>query len=83
MDSIEKLDSGYLAMAELTKEIGFLVQRSVNQGNKELTASDIEHILKMTTDVTLKIKSVPAITNMNTCYDLHVPKYKIKYKNNV
>jgi len=44
-------------MAELTKEIGFLVQRSVNQGNKELTASDIEHILKMITDVTLKIKS--------------------------
>ncbi len=57
MGCIEKIDSGYLAMAELTKEIGSLVQKSVNQGNKELTASDIEHILKMTTDVTLKIKS--------------------------
>ena len=57
MDCIEKIDSGYLAMAELTKEIGSLVQKSVNQGNKELTASDIEHILKMTADVTLKIKS--------------------------
>ena len=57
MDCIEKIDSGYLAMAELTKEIGSLVQKSVDQGNKELTASDIEHILKMTTDVTLKIKS--------------------------
>ncbi len=57
MDSIEKIDSGYLAMAELTKEISSLVQKSINQGNKELTASDIEHILKMTTDVTLKIKS--------------------------
>jgi len=57
MDCIEKIDSGYLAMAELTKEISSLVQKSVNQGNKELTASDIEHILKMTTDVTLKIKS--------------------------
>ena len=57
MDCIEKIDSGYLAMAELTKEIGSLVQKSVNQGNKELTASDIEHILKMTTDVTFKIKS--------------------------
>ena len=56
MDCIEKIDSGYLAMAELTKEIGSLVQKSVNQGNKELTPSDIEHILKMTTDVTLKIK---------------------------
>ncbi len=57
MDCIEKIDSGYLAMAELTKEIGYLVQKSVNQGNKELTTSDIEHILKITTDVTLQIKS--------------------------
>ena len=57
MDCVEKIDSEYLAMAELTKEIGSLVQKSVNQGNKELTPSDIEHILKMTTDVTLQIKS--------------------------
>ncbi len=57
MDCIEKIDSGYLPMIELTKEIGFLVQRSINQGNKELTASDIEHILKITADVTLEIKS--------------------------
>ena len=57
MDCIEKIDSGYLAMAELTREIGSLVQKSVNQGNRELTPSDIEHILKMTTDVTLQIKS--------------------------
>jgi len=53
----EKLDSDYLAMAELTKEIGSLVQKSINKGRKELTPSDIEHILKMTSDVTLKIKS--------------------------
>jgi len=52
----EKLDSDYLAMAELTKEIGSLVQKTINQGHKELTPSDIEHILKMTSDVTLKIK---------------------------
>jgi len=57
MDCIEKIDSDYLAMAELTKEISSLVQKSLNQGNKELTPSDIEHILKMTDDVTLKIKS--------------------------
>jgi len=57
MDCSEKLDSDYLAMAELTKEIGSLVQKSINQGRKELTPSDIEHILKMTTDVTLRIKS--------------------------
>jgi len=57
MDCSEKLDSDYLAMAELTKEIGSLVQKSINKGRKELTPSDIEHILKMTTDVTLRIKS--------------------------
>ncbi len=57
MDCVEKLDSDYLAMAELTKEIGSLVQKSINKGRKELTPSDIEHILKMTTDVTLRIKS--------------------------
>ncbi len=52
----EKLDSDYLAMAELTKEIGSLVQKTINQGNKELTPSDIEHILKMTSDVTYNMK---------------------------
>ena len=57
MDCIEKMDSDYLAMAELTKEIASLVQKSINRGNTELTPSDIEHILKMTTDVTLQIKS--------------------------
>ena len=57
MDCIEKIDSDYLAMAELTKEIASLVQKSINRGNTELTPSDIEHILKMTTDVTLQIKS--------------------------
>ena len=57
MDCIEKINSDYLAMAELTKEIASLVQKSINRGNTELTPSDIEHILKMTTDVTLQIKS--------------------------
>ncbi len=57
MDCTEKSDSDYLAMAELTKEIGSLVQKSFNKGHTELTSSDIEHILKMTSDVTLKIKS--------------------------
>ncbi len=57
MDFSEKIDFDYLTMAELTKEIGSLVQRTINQGHKELTPSDIEHILKMTSDVTLKIKS--------------------------
>ncbi len=52
----EKFDSDYLAMAELTKEIGSLVESSANQGHPDLTPSDIEHILKMTSDVTYKMK---------------------------
>ena len=56
MDCNEKFDFDYLAMAELIKEIGSLVERSVNQGHQDLTPSDIEHILKMTSDVTYKMK---------------------------
>jgi len=53
----EKLDSDYLAMSELTKEIGLIVNDSVDEGRTDLSSSDIEHILKITSDVTHKIKS--------------------------
>ncbi len=56
MDCNEKLDSDFLAMAKLTKEIGSLVESSINQGHQDLTPSDIEHILKMTSDITHKMK---------------------------
>ena len=52
----EKLDSDYLAMSELTKEIGLIVSDSFDEGRTDLS-SDIEHILKITSDVTHKIKS--------------------------
>jgi len=52
----EKLDSDYLAMAELTKEIGLIVSDSFDKGQTDLSSSDIEHILKITSDVTCKIK---------------------------
>ena len=52
----EKLDSDYLAMSELTKEIGFIVKDSLDEWESDLSPSDIEHILKITSDVTLKIK---------------------------
>ncbi len=49
-------------MSELTKEIGSIVQNSFNQGRNNLTSSDIEHILKITSDVTYRIKSqIPEI----------------------
>ena len=56
MDCSEKLNSDYLSMTELTKEIGSIVQKSIDEGHQDLTPFDIEHILKMTSDVTLKIK---------------------------
>jgi len=57
MSSITKLDSDFFAMSELTKEIGSIVQSTLDKGEKDLTSSDIEHILKITSDVTHKIKS--------------------------
>ena len=53
----EKLDSDYLAMSELTTEIGLIVKDSFDEGRTVLSSSDIEHILKITSDVTYKIKS--------------------------
>ena len=57
MQLCKNLDSDYLAMSELTKEIGNIVLNSFNQGRDNLVPSDIEHILKITSDVTCKIKS--------------------------
>jgi len=56
MDCSEEYESDCVAMAELTKEIASLVQKSIDEGHEDLTPFDIEHILKMTSDVTHKIK---------------------------
>lgn len=53
----EKIDFDYLALSELTKEIGSIVENSFSCGNNDLTPMDIEHILKITCDVTYRIKS--------------------------
>lgn len=63
MNCSEELISNYLAMTELTKEIGFMVQRSIDQNNPDLTSSEIEHILSMTANVTLRMKfQTPELT---------------------
>ena len=54
-----KLDFDYFAISELTKEIGSIVQNSLDTGNTDLSSSDVEHILKITSDVTYKIKFQP------------------------
>ena len=51
-----KLDSNYLAITELTSEINSIVRKSFEKGNEELSLSDVEHILKITSDVTCKIR---------------------------
>ena len=61
----EKLDSDCLAMSELTKEIGLIVKNSLDEGKRDLSSSDIEHILKITSDVTLKIKSKLPIDHLS------------------
>lgn len=51
-----KLDSNYLAITELTSEINSIVRKSFEKGNEELLPSDVEHILKITSDVACKIR---------------------------
>ncbi len=50
------LDHDYLAMVELTKEIAYVVQNSINQRRDELNPDEIEHVINMTSDVIIKLK---------------------------
>ncbi|MHA7647130.1 hypothetical protein [Nitrosopumilus sp. S4] len=52
----DEIDFEYMAMAELTKEIGSLVENSINQCRDELNPQEIEHVIKMTSDVISKLK---------------------------
>ncbi|MCV0400765.1 MAG: hypothetical protein K5777_02100 [Nitrosopumilus sp.] len=77
----EKIDPDFLAMSELTKEIGIIVQNSIDNGSEDLSPSDVEHILKITSDVTMKNKIRHCgINPVNLCNGRHTPVYKIKYK---
>ncbi len=56
MNINDEIDSDFLAMVELTKEIGFIVQNSINESRDELNPDEIEHVLKITSDVITKLK---------------------------
>ncbi len=56
MNFNDEIDSDYLAMVELIKEIGSIVQNSINQRRDELNPDEIEHVLKITSDVITKLK---------------------------
>ena len=51
MNFHDEIDSDYLAMVELTKEIG-----SIDACRDELSADEIGHVVKMTSDVITKLK---------------------------
>ena len=55
MNFNDEIDSDFLAMVELTKEIGFIVQNSINESRDELNPDEIEHVLKITSDVIAKL----------------------------
>ncbi|MBT8172824.1 MAG: hypothetical protein HKP26_06180 [Nitrosopumilus sp.] len=56
MAAHDKLDTNYLAITELTSEINSIVRRSFDSGNNELSQSEVEHILRITSDVASKIR---------------------------
>ncbi len=69
MDFRDKLESDYLAMSELTTEIGSIIQKSLDDGHDDLNQSDIEHILKITSDVTRRI--IPPIKNEDVSLEIN------------
>ena len=56
MNFHDEIDSDYLAMVELTKEIGHIVQNSIDNCRDELQPEEIDHVINMTSDVITKLK---------------------------
>ena len=49
--------STLLALESLQNEVSFMAQHSANEGREHLTDLEVEHLIKMTHDVVLKIKA--------------------------
>jgi hypothetical protein len=45
-----------LALESLQNEVSFMAQHSANEGPEHLNNLEVEHLIKMTSDVVLKIK---------------------------
>ena len=45
-----------LALQSLQNEVSFMAQHSIDEGREHLNNLEIEHLIKMTNDVVLKIK---------------------------
>ena len=48
--------SNILAIESLHDEFAFVTRRSIDEGREHLNDLEIEHLIKMTNDVVLKIK---------------------------
>ncbi|MGV7226095.1 MAG: hypothetical protein ACQ9CV_04140 [Nitrosopumilus sp.] len=48
--------STILALESLQNEVSFIAQRSIDDGREHLNDLEVEHLIKMTHDVVLKIK---------------------------
>ena len=45
-----------LALESLQKEVSFVARHSIDEGREHLNNLEIEHLLKMTNDVVMRIK---------------------------
>ena len=45
-----------MALESLQNEVSFMAQRSIDDGREHLNDLEVEHLIKMTYDVVLKIK---------------------------
>lgn len=48
--------STILALESLQTEVSFMAQHTINEGREHLNDLQVEHLIKMTHDVVLKIK---------------------------
>jgi len=48
--------STILALESLQTEISFMAQNSIDEGREHLNDLQVEHLIKMTSDVVMKIK---------------------------
>ena len=49
--------STLLALESLQNEVSFMAQHSIDEGREHLNDLQVEHLIKMTYDVVLKIKN--------------------------
>ena len=48
--------STMVALESLQNEVSFVAQHSIDEGREHLNDLEVEHLIKMTSDVVLKIK---------------------------